>query len=248
MALADRANQYVDKHKPWALAKDPSRAAEVQGIATQGINLFRVLMNCLVPVLPTMSQAAGEFLGAPFAHWDDVRTPLLGTTLASYKPLVTRLDPAIVAELIASAQPLVNDKPALPATSAAPTKTVAPANAAAPPAHAAAPAFIGIADFQKMDLRVARVAAASTVDGSDKLLRLTLDLGDSQRTVFSGIRAHYSPEQLVDRLVVVIANLAPRKMRFGVSEGMVLCASGADGEGLFLLATDSGAKPGMKIS
>jgi methionyl-tRNA synthetase len=237
MALADRANQYVDKHKPWALAKDPLRAAEVQGIATQGLNLFRVLMNCLAPVLPTMSQAAGEFLGAPFAHWDDVRTPLLGTALAPYKPLATRLDPAIVAELIASPEPVVTDKPAAPAAPATPVMPAAPGRSS-----------IGIADFQKLDLRVARVAAASTVDGSDKLLRLTLDLGDSQRTVFSGIRAHYSPEQLIGRLVVVIANLEPRKMRFGVSEGMVLCASGADGAGLFLLATDSGAKAGMKIS
>jgi methionyl-tRNA synthetase len=222
MALADRANQYVDKHKPWTLAKDPARAAEVLGIATQGINLFRVLMSCLTPVLPTMSAAAGQFLKAAFSDWNAVRTPLLGTALAPYQALATRLDPKLVAELIAAPETVVTDKPAIP--------------------------NIAIGDFQKLDLRVARVAAANVVEGSDKLLQLTLDLGDSRRNVFSGIRAAYAPEQLVGRMVVVIANLEPRKMRFGVSEGMVLCASGAEGEGLFLLAADSGVKAGMKVS
>jgi methionyl-tRNA synthetase len=250
MALADRANQYVDRHKPWTLAKDPARAAEVQAICTQGINLFRVLMSCLTPVLPTMSQAAGEFLGAPFRHWDDVRQPLLGSMLAPYKPLATRLDPVVVADLIAAPEADAAAKPTAPAGKAA-GKTAAKAAAAAPaatPTVAAPAGKIGITDFQKLDLRAARVLAASLVDGSDKLLRLTLDLGTEQRNVFSGIRAHYAPEQLVGRMVVMIANLEPRKMRFGLSEGMVLCASSADDSGLFLLGADNGVQPGMKIS
>ncbi len=224
MELADRANRYVDQHKPWALAKDPGRAGDVRAIATEGLNLFRVLMSYLAPVLPQMSQAAAAFLGTDFRAWDAVATPLLDAPIAPYKPLATRLDPKAVASLIE------------------------PAAAAA--AVAAAPdATVGIDDFSKLDLRIARVANAELVEGSDKLLRLTLDLGTEQRTVLSGIRAAYRPEQLTGRLVVMIANLAPRKMRFGVSQGMVLSASGAaDGDGIFLLSADAGVRPGMKVS
>jgi methionyl-tRNA synthetase len=243
MALADRANQYIDRHKPWALAKDPAQAEAVRAIATQGINLFRVLMTWLTPVLPQMAQAAGAFLGQPIGHWDDVATPLLGTPLAPYVPLALRLDPAIVASLV-EATPAT----AAPAAAAAKASTLKPKQDKAAPINTAPPAGpISIDDFGRVELRVAKVLAASTVEGSDKLLCLKLDLGGEQRQVFSGIRAAYSPEQLTGRLVVVVANLAPRKMRFGVSEGMVLCASG-DGPGLFLLAADSGAQPGMKIS
>ena len=219
MALADRANQYVDRHKPWALAKDPAQAAQVRAIATQGINLFRALMIYLSPVLPRMSEAAGKFLGKPIRDWSEAATPLLGVVLNPYQPLATRLDPALVARLVQT--------PAAPAPVAANT--------------------IGINDFSKVELRVARVVNASLVEGSDKLLQLNLDLGGEVRQVFSGIRSSYNPEQLVDRLVIVVANLEPRKMRFGVSAGMVLCASGADG-GIFLLSADSGAQPGMKVS
>ncbi len=232
MSLADRANQYVDRHKPWALAKDPAQAERVRAIATQGVNLFRVLMIYLTPVLPRMSAAAAQFLGAPILRWDEAATPLLDQPLKPYQPLATRLDPALVARLVET-----------PATAAdAAVGGLAPQ---AVPAAGAAP--IGIDDFARLDLRVARVSAASRVDGSDKLLQLTLDLGGDPRQVFSGIRASYEPEQLVGRLVVVVANLAPRRMRFGVSAGMVLCAAGESG-GLFLLAPDNGAQPGMKIS
>ena len=226
MALADRANQYVDRHKPWALAKDPAQAAQVRAIATEGINLFRALMIYLTPVLPNISAAAGQFLGAPIRAWSDAATPLLGAALHSYQPLATRLDAAQVALLV--------ETPAAAATAQAP---------AAQPT----PSTIGIADFNKVELRVARVLSAAAVAGSDKLLQLTLDLGGDTRQVFSGIRSGYAPEQLVGRLVIVVANLEPRKMRFGVSAGMVLCASGADG-GIFLLSADSGAQPGMKVS
>jgi methionyl-tRNA synthetase len=230
MELADAANRYVDHHKPWALAKEPGRAAEVLAVATQGINLFRVLMSYLAPVLPAMATAAGQFLGTDFTHWDAVERPLLGSSLAAYVPLATRLPPEAVAKLV--------DAPATPAPAAVAAQPAAEAKAAA--------STISIDDFARLDLRVARVAQAEAVEGSDKLLKLTLDLGDSQRTVFSGIRSAYAPAGLVGRLVIVVANLAPRKMRFGVSEGMVLSAGG-DG-GLFLLSADSGATPGMKVS
>jgi len=236
MALADRANQYVDAHKPWALAKDPARAEEALAVATQGINLFRVLMVYLAPVLPEMTCHAAGFLGAPLARWDEIDSPLLGSPLAPYQALAQRLDPKTVAQLVETPM----EKPAPVANAAtAPTAPTAPAAPAA--------ATIGIDDFAKLDLRIAKVIAAEAVEGSDKLLKLTLDLGAEQRTVFSGIRKSYSPEQLQGRSVVVIANLAPRKMRFGVSEGMVLCASGAD-DRVFLLTADDGAAGGMKIS
>jgi methionyl-tRNA synthetase len=226
MELADRANRYVDQHKPWTLAKNPARAEDVRAIATQGLNLFRVLMSYLAPVLPHMAQAAAAFLGTRIGDWNAIATPLLAQPIARYQPLATRLNPQAVAALIAP-----------------------PLAAASGEAPASAPASVGIDEFAKLDLRVARVAAAELVPGSDKLLRLTLDLGGEQRTVFSGIRAAYRPEQLTGRLVVMIANLAPRKMRFGVSQGMVLCAgSESDASAAFLLAPDSGAEPGMKVT
>jgi methionyl-tRNA synthetase len=221
MELADRANRYVDQHKPWLLAKDAARAAEVRAIATQGLNLFRVLMSCLAPVLPHMAQSAGKFLGTSFAAWSAIGTPLLGSPIAPYQALAVRLEPAAVAALI---------EPSAPAASAAGVSS------------------ISIEEFAKLDLRVARVTQAAQVEGSNKLLRLTLDVGGQERTVFSGIRAAYAPEQLVGRQVILVANLAPRKMRFGVSEGMVLCASGEQDGQLFLLGADQGALPGMKVS
>lgn len=237
MLLADRANQYVDHHKPWALAKDPARAAEALGIATQGVNLFRVLMTYLAPVLPRIAEAAGRFLGVPIERWDAVATPLLGVAINEFRPLATRIDRKQVDAMLSVGAPPVPVAPP-PAPSASP---------ASPARNAAGVA--DIKDFAKLDLRVARVVAASTVDGSDKLLRLELDVGDAQRTVFSGIRAAYEPAQLTGRLVLMIANLAPRKMRFGTSEGMVLCAGGKDdAQGLFLLSPDSGAVPGMKVT
>jgi len=239
MVLADRANRYIDQHKPWALAKDAARAQEVLSIATQGINLFRVLMSYLAPVLPRMSQAAAAFLGTHFGDWAAVSAPLLGGALMPYQALATRLDTRAVASLVDAGE----------AAAAAPAAATVSTPAPAVPASAAAAApVIGIEEFARLDLRVARVRDASTVEGSDKLLRLTLDLGGEQRTVFSGIRTAYRPEQLIGRQVVVVANLAPRKMRFGVSEGMVLCASGEQQPGVFLIEPAEGASPGMKVS
>ena len=237
MALADRANQYVDRHKPWALAKNPAQSAQVRAIATQGVNLFRVLMIYLSPVLPRMCEAAGQFFGEPIRAWSDAGKPLLDVPLNAYQPLAMRLDPALVARLVDTAEDAVT-APA-PTVASKPSKTELTATEPVGP--------IGIDDFSKVELRVARVLTAALVAGSDKLLQLSLDLGGAQRQVYSGIRASYAPEQLVGRLVIVVANLAPRKMRFGVSAGMVLCASGDDG-GVFLLGPDSGAQPGMRVS
>jgi methionyl-tRNA synthetase len=238
MLLADRANQYVDAQKPWALAKDPARVEDVRAVATQGINMFRALMLYLAPVLPKMACAAAEFLGAPLAHWDEVNAPLLGTALKTYAPLATRLDPKTVANLVVTA--IVE-----PGT--ATIQLTAPGIKKAETKMTTSAASIKIDDFARLDLRAALVKDAKLVAGSDKLLQLTLDLGTETRNVFSGIRVAYQPEQLIGRYVVMIANLEPRKMRFGVSEGMVLCA-GDDAEGLFLLSADAGVKPGMKIS
>ena len=239
MGLADRANQYVDTMKPWALAKDPAKAAEVLAVCTQGINLFRVLMSYLAPVLPQMTEKAGKFLRISFADWNSVETPLFDHPIEAYEPLATRLDPKVVAQLV-EAPAAAPDKPDVK-----PAKVKTVNNT---PAPATAPGTVNIGDFSKLDLRVAKVLEAKFVEGSDKLLQLTLDLGTEQRNVFSGIRSAYDPAKLVGRQVVMIANLEPRKMRFGVSQGMVLCASADDGPEVFLLSPDSGATPGMKVS
>jgi methionyl-tRNA synthetase len=223
MLLADRANLYIDRHKPWLAAKDPARAGEVQAVCTQGLNLFRVLMVYLKPVLPIIAARAEDFLGSPIARWKDVETPLLGAPIAEYRPLATRVDPATVKKLVES--PMTEEKSA-----------VAPAR----------PAEIDAEEFARLDLRVGRIEAAELVKGADRLLRLTVDLGGERRTVFAGIRAAYEPDRIVGRHVVVVANMKPRKLRFGVSEGMVLAASG--GDGLFLIGPDAGAAAGMKVS
>jgi methionyl-tRNA synthetase len=239
MLLADKANQYVDAQKPWALAKDPAKSAEVLSVCTQGINLFRVLMTYLAPVLPQTAAKAARFLDAELSDWNAVAQPLLDRAIAVYEPLATRLDPKIVAQLI-------TPEGTAPAPAAArDSKGKKEVNTSTAPV---APGMISIADFSKLDLRVATVIEAGFVEGSDKLLQLTLDLGSEKRNVFSGIRSAYDPAKLVGRQVVMIANLEPRKMRFGVSEGMVLCASADSGPEVFLLSPDSGASAGMKVS
>jgi methionyl-tRNA synthetase len=235
MALTDRANLYIDQQKPWLMAKDPARAAEVQAVCTQGVNLFRVLAVYLKPVMPKLAAGAEKFLGLPPQAWADAATPLVGTAINAYEPLATRVDPAAVKALLAaSAESL---KPAgVPEAAAA-----KPAESAAPPAE------LSIDDFMKVDLRIARIDSAELVEGADKLLKLGVDLGElGKRQIFAGIRSAYEPSQLVGRLTVVVANLAPRKMRFGMSEGMVL-AAGAGGQEIFVLSPDAGATPGMKV-
>ncbi len=221
MTLADRANQYIDEHKPWQMARDPAQSEAVQAVCTQGINLFRSLMIYLTPVLPDVSARARAFLGEENWFWRDASTPLLDVDISKFKPLLTRVDAAKVENMVEQSKQTIND------------------------AESASGA-ISIDDFSRIDLRIARIDKAEIVDGADKLLALTLNVGDSTRRVFAGIRAAYDPADLVGRHVVVVANLAPRKMRFGVSEGMVL-AAGPGGEDIFLLSPDDGAEPGMRV-
>ncbi len=239
MALADEANKYIDEVKPWVIAKDAARKAELQEVCTQGLNLFRVLAAALAPVLPRTSAQAAAFLGAPVLVWNDLETPLLARAIQPYTPLFTRIDPKQIDAMIDASK----DTLAAPAATTSPA-TDKPAAAAAP----AATPTVSIDDFAKLDLRIGKVLECGFVEGSDKLLRFLLDAGElGQRQIFSGIRKSYGePEKLVGRSVVFIANLAPRKMRFGVSEGMILSA-GFDGGDLFLLDADSGAQPGMPV-
>jgi methionyl-tRNA synthetase len=261
MAIADVANQYVDENKPWLLAKDESRVEELHEVCTTALILFRQLSIMMSPVLPHVAARVQEFLGDAAFSWEDtqgekVYNSMLDRTIGAYSHLMQRVDAKMVEDLF--------DKPGV-ATSAAPA-VAAPA-AAEKPAVAAAPAAdlpaaeagdieelapeISIDDFTKIDLRVAKIVNCEHVEGSSKLLRLTLDVGEGRyRNVFSGIKSAYQPEQLIGKLTVMVANLAPRKMKFGVSEGMVLCASARDEKtdpGLYVLEPVSGAKPGMRI-
>jgi methionyl-tRNA synthetase len=230
MRLADLANRYVADQAPWEIARDGARSAELHSVCTVALNQFRLLTLLLKPVVPQLAARAEKFLGIAPLQWSDSATLLPGGhRINPYEHLLTRVDSKTLDKLMD-----MKESP----------KVTAPAAAAG----AAASATIGIEDFAKVELRVARIVAAELVEGSDKLLKLTLDLGEPEaRIVFSGIRAAYDPATLVGRLTVVVANLAPRKMRFGVSQGMVLCASGT-GAGLYLLAPDSGATAGMRIT
>jgi methionyl-tRNA synthetase len=228
MHLADLANQYVDQHKPWELAKRPEAAAELHTVCSTALALFRELTLLLKPVLPRVAATVEAFFRIGPLVWADAwrRLPA-GHRINPYQHLITRIDPKQVQALI---EPAAEPRAA----------------AAAPATAAAQAATVSIDEFARIDLRVARIVAAEQVDGADKLLKLTLDLGGGTRTVFAGIRAAYAPGDLVGRHAVVVANLAPRKMRFGTSEGMILAASG-DGPGVFLVAPDPGATPGMRV-
>ncbi len=232
MALADRANQYIDTHKPWVLAKEAGQEQAVQDVCSTGLNLFRVLMTYLQPILPVMAQRVETFLAIPIEHWDSIATPLTAHTIKPFTPLMTRVEQEKIDAMLEDSREHL-------AVTAAP----APGGllAADPIAET-----IQYEDFAKLDLRVARIAKAAPVEGADKLLQLTLDLGGEQRNVFAGIKSAYDPTDLEGRLTVMVANLAPRKMRFGVSEGMVL-AAGPGGKDLFILHPDSGAQPGMRV-
>jgi methionyl-tRNA synthetase len=247
MALADRANQYIDLRKPWAVAKQAGAAGEVQSICTQGLNLFRVLMIYLQPVLPDMAAQAQRFFQERSWTWASAAKPLLGTAIEPYQALATRLDPKSVARLVDPEPAVTPDAgtaraPAAPA--AAPVASPAAASAAV---SSAAGKLISIDEFLAVDLRIAKVLEADLIAGADKLLKLRLDVGElGERQIFAGIRAAYDPKTLVGRLIVVVANLEPRKMRFGTSEGMLL-AAGPGGKDIFVLGPDSGAVPGMRV-
>jgi methionyl-tRNA synthetase len=222
MGLADKANRYIDDHKPWVMIKDESRLDEVQAVCTQGLNMFRSLMIYLAPVIPAIADGAAEFLGENDWRWEDAAKPRLASTINKFRPLLTRIDPAQVERMVEQSKETHEVKASEDEDT------------------------ISFEDFMKVDLRIARIVRAEPVDGADKLLALKLDLGDSTRSVFAGIKAAYDPTSLIGRQVIVVANLAPRKMRFGVSEGMVL-AAGPGGEDIFLLSPDEGAEPGMRV-
>jgi len=245
MTLADRANQYVEQVAPWTLKKDPAKAAELQDACTVTLNLFRQIAVYLSPVLPKLARQASELLQTPNASWNDSQTPLIGTRVSKFEHLMKRVELAQVHAMIEEEKQ--NAAAAEPGESAAPVATPwndGPEPIANEPLVAE---HCTIDDFTKVDLRVARVLAANTVTGADKLLQLTLSMGgDVTRNVFAGIKSAYKPEDLVGRLVILCANLAPRKMKFGVSEGMVL-AAGAGGQEIYLLNPDSGAKPGQRV-
>ena len=240
MSLADRANQYVAARAPWTLAKDPARRSDVQAVCTQALNLFLQLLIWVKPVLPGIAAEAETFLNVEPLQWHDCTTPLLGHRINSYVPLLTRLERDAIDRVVEASK--ADQLQAL-----AEQKTVANPPAVIKETPVTEPAFISIDDFAKVKLKVAKILEASAVEGADKLLQLRLDLGDHQRTVFSGIKSAYDPATLVGRLTVVVANLAPRKMRFGTSEGMVL-AAGPGGGDIFLIAPDSGAQPGMDVT
>jgi len=254
MELADAANPFVEAAAPWVLRKDPDKAQELQDVCTVALNLFRQLAIYLAPVLPHLAEKTRELLGAPIAHWDESKEPQTGTPVAKFKHILQRVDPKKV-------QAMIEDSKAAPEDAANETKPTDEKTEASsckanetesqPPTSDTLKAEplaeqITFDDFMKVDLRVAKVLDAQPVEGADKLIQLTLSLGgDVRRNVLAGIKKAYEPEQLVGRLVIMAANLAPRKMRFGVSEGMIL-AAGPGGEEVFLLGVDEKAQPGQR--
>jgi methionyl-tRNA synthetase len=236
MGLADQTNEYIAAMAPWVIAKDRSRDAELQLVCTQALNAFRALAVYLAPILPTLTAEARKFLAFEADVFESVNVPLLGVVIRPFKHLAKRIDPKQIEALLEANKETLQSPAPAPAAKAAAAK-VAPAST---------DGIIGIDDFTRIDLRIARIVEAEAVPEADKLLRLKLDLGSEQRQVFAGIKSAYDPATLVGRLTVMVANLAPRKMRFGLSEGMVLAASDERG-GPFLLAPDSGALPGMRV-
>jgi methionyl-tRNA synthetase len=250
MDFADWLNQYFDGERPWVLAKDPGKAAQLQDVCSRALYGFKVLSVLLAPVLPTVAErVARQLFGMERAFlWSDAGIP--PERINPYQHLMTRVDPKqldalfeVSAATAARAAGAASTVTAATATSPATTGTAAAGGGAGTPGAAT----ISIDEFKRLDLRVARIVEAELVTGADKLLKLTLDLGSERRTVFAGIKSAYDPAALKGRLTVMVANLAPRKMKFGVSEGMVLAASG-EGPGLYLLAPDTGATAGMKIT
>jgi len=229
MALADEGNRYIDEHKPWQLNKQEDQQANVQAICSQGINLFRVLITYLAPVVPFTAKIAEEFLGTQVDQWSDLDQPMQGVFINAFKPLMTRVDPLKIEAMVeASKEDLeTSAEPSAPSLDLADEIT--------------------IDDFLKVDLRVAKIINAEAVPEAKKLVQLTLDLGSETRNVFAGIKSAYDPADLIGRHTVMVANLKPRKMRFGVSEGMVL-AAGDDDSGLYILSPDEGAEPGTRVT
>ncbi len=235
MELADQANQYIDEKAPWVVAKEEGREAELHDICSNGINMFRQLITYLAPILPAMADKAAAFLNTELS-WQAREQLLLGHGINKFKPLMSRIErPKIDAMLEDSKEAVVAEQ------NLGQTKS-----SEAESEHEAIADEIDFTDFSKVDLRVARIKDAAHVEGADKLLRLTLDLGFTEKQVFSGIKSAYQPEDLIGKMTVMVANLKPRKMKFGLSEGMVL-AAGPGKKDIWLLEPDEGAQPGMRI-
>ena len=246
MQLADVANAYIDEHKPWNLAKrcdDTETLARLHSVCTTALNMFCALTTYIKPILPNTAIKVQKFLNLGDLNWKSLEIDLPeGHEIRSYEHLLTRIDPKVVEAMVEASKESL--KPAKDSHSRqrhaqhqqhTDEKAMNETN------------YINIDDFAKVDLRIARIVSAEHVEGADKLLRLTLDIGEEKtRQVFAGIKSAYDPETLVGRLTVMVANLAPRKMKFGLSEGMVLAASG-DQTGLFILSPDQGAEPGMRV-
>jgi len=257
MQAADRANAYVDAEQPWKLAKaGPESAAKLQDVASVAVNLFRQIAVYLAPVLPVFAAQAGELVGGSITRWDESQRPLTGQPVGSFRSLMRRIEPAQIERLLADSLALSGPSSTHPAPSnqsdakgkPSMEQPSAPIDSGEPLAAEPLAPECTIDDFTKVDLRVARILAAEEVAEAKKLLKLTISLGgEATRTVFAGIKGYHTPESLVGRLVVVVANLAPRQMKFGLSEGMVAAASGAGATGVYLLSPDSGALPGMRL-
>ncbi|KAA3640026.1 MAG: methionine--tRNA ligase [Proteobacteria bacterium] len=232
MQLADQANQYIAEKEPWAAIKDEDRHTEVHQVCTTGLNLFRILMTWLAPVIPHTAKKAADFLNTDLNQWYAAEKPLLNHKIKTFKPLLQRIEADTLNTIMEQSKEdlkAANDKPLNSQLAEDPISTE-----------------ISYDDFAKLDFRIATIVAAKEVPKADKLLQLTLDIGGLEKNVFAGIKAAYKPEDLVGRKTVMVANLAPRKMRFGVSEGMVL-AAGPGGEDIFLLSPDEGAQAGMRV-
>ena len=235
MALADKANQFIDAQAPWVTVKDEDKQQQTQDVCSLGIELFRLLMLYLKPVLPKLSEQAEAFLNTKLV-WSEINNPIFGQTINKFKPMLQRVDAKKVDALIEASKENLK-----------PTEAGAPmVDENSPLAKDPISPEIQFDDFAKVDLRIAKIAKAEHVEGADKLLRLQLDLGGETRQVFAGIKSAYSPEELTGKMTVMVANLAPRKMRFGLSEGMVL-AAGPGGSDLWVLEPDDGAQPGMRV-
>jgi len=241
MALADLANQYIDEKQPWVVIKDEDRQQEVQGVCSLGINMFRALITYLKPVLPDLAEKSEAFLNAGELTWDSIASPLFSHEINKFKPLMTRIEEDKVNAMLEANKEQLTIAAALQAKTgkSVEAKDSQLSNDPISPT-------IDYDDFAKIDLRVVKIIKAEHVKGADKLLQLTLDLGDEQRNVFAGIKSAYDPADLEGKMTVMVANLAPRKMRFGVSEGMVL-AAGPGGKDIFVLTPDEGSEMGMRI-
>lgn len=230
MTLADKANQFIDHHKPWQLAKEEGQEQKVHQVCSQGINMFKVLVAYLKPIVPSIVKNAEIFLNIELSKWRDAPVFLKSHKINKFKPLATRIEKEKVDKILEDTKKMLeNEQNQQPKEE--PKLDIA--------------AECTFDDFMKVDLRVARIAEASHVEGADKLLKLTLDLGGVTKQVFAGIKSAYKPEDLVGKHTVMVANLAPRKMKFGMSEGMVLAAG--DGKGIYILEPHEGAQPGMRV-